>query len=108
MDETKFKILNHYHVIFLIQSSMVGTSILSLPHRLSSMGYSQWWMPLLFGVVANILLIPMIWLALKYRNDTLFAIHEKLFGKWLGKTINVIFLVYFIVVIAAVCASFLE
>ena len=108
MDENKLKVLNRYHVVFLVQNVMVGTSVLSLPNRLSSMGYSQWWMPLLFGVIANIVLIPMIWLGLKYRDDNLFVIHEKLLGKWLGKSINVILLFYFIVVIAAVCASYLQ
>ena len=108
MDENKLKVLNHYHVVFLIQNVIIGTAVLSLPNRLSSMGYSQWWMPLLFGMVANLLLIPMIWLAKKYQNDTLFVIHEKLFGKWVGKTINVILLVYFIVVVAAVCSSYLQ
>lgn len=108
MDDNKLKTLNHYHVIFLVQNVMVGTAVLSLPNRLSSMGYSQWWMPLLFGVVANICLIPMVWLGLKYREDTLFSIHEKLFGKWVGKTINVILLLYFIVVVAAVTAGFLQ
>jgi spore germination protein AB len=108
MDDNKLKVLNHYHVVFLIQNVIIGTSVLSLPHRLSSMGYSQWWMPLLFGVVANLLLIPMIWLVKQYPNDTLFVIHEKLFGKWVGKTINAILLVYFIVVLAAVSSSFIQ
>ena len=108
MDNNKLKVLNRYHVVFLVQNVIIGTSLLSLPNRLSSMGYSQWWMPLLFGVIANVLLVPMIWLGLKYRHDTLFIIHEKLFGKWVGKTINVILLLYFIVLIAAVCASYLE
>ncbi|WP_342505755.1 GerAB/ArcD/ProY family transporter [Sporosarcina sp. FSL K6-2383] len=108
MDKDKFKVLNRYHVVFLVQNVMVGTSILSLPNRLSSMGYSQWWMPLLFGVIANIVLIPMIWLALKYRDDHLFAIHEKLLGKWLGKSINIFLVAYFVVIIAAVCASYIQ
>ncbi|WP_246880348.1 GerAB/ArcD/ProY family transporter [Sporosarcina sp. 6E9] len=106
--DNKLKVLNHYHVVFLIQNVIIGTSLLSLPNRLSSMGYSLWWMPLLFGVVANLLLIPMIWLVRKYPNDTLFVIHEKLFGKWAGKTINAILLVYFIIVIAAVCSSYIR
>ena len=54
MDKNKFKVLNSYHVVFLVQNVIVGTTVLSLPNRLSSMGYSQWWMPLLFGVIANI------------------------------------------------------
>lgn len=102
------KNLNHYHVIFLIQNVIVGTTVLSLPNSLSSMGYSQWWMPLLFGIAANLLLIPIIWLGLQYSEDTLFSIHEKLFGKWIGKFINIILLVYFIIIISAVCSSYIE
>lgn len=108
MVEPKLKTLNHFHVIFLIQNVIIGTSVLSLPNRLSSMGFSQWWMPLLFGVIANLLLIPMIWLGLKYREDTLFIIHEKLLGKWIGKTINSILILYFIIIVSAVCASYIE
>lgn len=108
MDMNKAKVLNRYHVIFLIQNVIVGTSVLSLPNRLSAMGYSQWWMPLLFGVVANLLLIPIIWLGLQYKDDTLFDIHEKLFGKWIGKVINTMLLLYFIVIISAVCSSYIE
>ena len=108
MDNTKLKVLNSYHVVFLVQNVIVGTTVLSLPNRISAMGYSQWWMPLLFGIIANIALIPMIWLGLKYTDDNLFAIHEKLLGKWLGKSLNVVLLVYFIIVIAAVCASYFQ
>ena len=50
----------------------------------------------------------MIWLGLKYRDDNLFVIHEKLLGKWLGKSINTVLLFYFIIVIAAVCASYFQ
>ena len=108
MDKNKLKVLNSYHVVFLVQNVIVGTVVLSLPNQLSSMGYSQWWMPLLFGVIANIALIPMIWIGLKYRDDNLFVIHEKLLGKWLGKSINVVLLIYFIIVIAAVCANYFQ
>ncbi|MBO0602326.1 GerAB/ArcD/ProY family transporter [Sporosarcina sp. E16_3] len=108
MDKNKFKVLNSYHVVFLVQNVIVGATVLSLPNRLSSMGYSQWWMPLIFGVIANIALIPIIWLGLKYRDDNLFVIHEKLLGKWLGKSINTVLLFYFIIVIAAVCASYFQ
>lgn len=108
MDKNKFKVLNGYHVVFLIQNVMVGTGVLSLPNRLSSMGYSQWWMPLLFGIIVNVALIPMIWLGLRYHHDNLFVIHEKLLGKWLGKSINAFLLVYFIIVLAAVISSYLQ
>jgi spore germination protein AB len=108
MDKDKLKVLNNYHVIFLIQNVMIGTTVLALPNRLSSMGYSQWWMPLMFGILANLVILPMIWLGRNYPQDNLFVIHEKLLGKWLGKIINVFLLMYFVVVIAAVCDRYMQ
>lgn len=108
MDQNQAKRLNGYHVVFLAQNVMMGTTILSLPHLLSSVGYSQWWFPLMFALIANLLLIPMIWLASKYSAHNLFVIHEKLLGKWLGKSINIFLIFYIIVLIGAVCEGYLE
>ncbi len=107
MDDNQTKQLNGYHVVFLVQNVMIGSTVLSLPNLLSSVGYSQWWFPLMFAFIANLLLFPMIWLASKYSADNLFAIHEKLLGKWVGKSINSILIIYLIVVIAAVCEGYL-
>ncbi|CAM5207115.1 Spore germination protein B2 OS=Lysinibacillus sphaericus OX=1421 GN=gerBB PE=3 SV=1 [Lysinibacillus sphaericus] len=57
--KSKKKLLNAYHVVFLAQSVMIGTGILSLPQQLSSLGYSQALMPLIFGVIASVTLYPM-------------------------------------------------
>ena len=108
MDVTKKKILNGYHVIFLVQNIMVGMGLLSLSNSLSPVGYSQWWFPILFGIIANITLIPMIWLALQYRDDDLFDIHEKLLGKWIGKMLNGFLIIYATILFAAVIQNYLE
>ena len=108
MDVTKKKILNGYHVIFLVQNSLVGMGLLSINNSLSPLGYSQWWVPLLFGVIANLTLIPMIWLGLQFKDDDLFTIHEKLLGKLVGKSLNFVLLLYAIVLFAAVLESYLE
>lgn len=108
MDVTKKKILNGYHVIFLVQNIMVGMGLLSLSNSLSPVGYSQWWFPILFGIIANITLIPMIWLALQYRDDDLFDIHEKLLGKWIGKMLNGFLIIYATILFAAVIQNYLD
>ena len=108
MDVTKKKILNGYHVIFLVQNIMVGMGLLSLSNSLSPVGYSQWWFPILFGIIANITIIPMIWLALQYRDDDLFDIHEKLLGKWIGKMLNSFLILYATILFAAVIQNYLE
>ena len=107
-DDNSTKILNGYHVVFLVQNVMIGVALLTLPNLLSSVGYSQWWLPLLFALIANLLVIPMIWLLSRYKEDNLFAIHEKLLGKWLGKSINVLLVVYLLVLIASVSEGYLD
>ncbi|QBP42316.1 GerAB/ArcD/ProY family transporter [Paenisporosarcina antarctica] len=108
MDVTKKKVLNGYHVVFLVQNVMIGMGLLSFNQVVSPLGYSQWWIPLFFGVLANITLIPMVWLALQYKEDDLFDIHEKLLGKKIGKLLNILLIVYVVLVIASVLQNYLD
>ncbi|AHN21346.1 MULTISPECIES: GerAB/ArcD/ProY family transporter [Lysinibacillus] len=106
--KSKKKLLNAYHVVFLAQSVMIGTGILSLPQQLSSLGYSQALMPLIFGVIASVTLYPMIWINSKFPNDNLFRINEILLGKWLGKCINLFFVIQFLVFIAGIISNYMH
>ncbi len=108
MGATNVKMLNRYHVIFLAQSVMVGTGILSLPQKLSAMGYTQWFMPVIFGLVATLTLWPMVWLCSKYPNDHLFRINEILLGKVLGKGLNFLFVIQFIIFSAGIISNYMH
>ncbi|MFA1736637.1 GerAB/ArcD/ProY family transporter [Lysinibacillus fusiformis] len=108
MSTANLKMLNRYHVIFLAQSIMIGTGILSLPQKLSAMGYTEWFMPILFGVVATLTLWPMVWLCSKYPNENLFRINEILLGKVLGKVINLFFVLQFIVFSAGIISNYMH
>ncbi|WP_026478411.1 GerAB/ArcD/ProY family transporter [Alkaliphilus transvaalensis] len=102
MDRGKLKKLNGYHVVFLVQSAMAGIGVLSLPNSLSPVGYNQWIIVLIMGVIASITLFPMVALCLKYPEDTLFTIHKKLLGKWFGKLATFIWIIYGILGLARV------
>ncbi|PPA70781.1 GerAB/ArcD/ProY family transporter [Jeotgalibacillus proteolyticus] len=108
MDNNKRKKLNGYHVVFLVQNTMVGLGLLSLPNKLNSMGYSQWWLPLLLGVIANLTLIPMIWLFLRYPTENLYTLNEKLLGKWFGKFVNLFLVLYLIIFISSIVEGYLD
>ncbi|NYF25471.1 GerAB/ArcD/ProY family transporter [Sporosarcina sp. JAI121] len=108
MDQNQTKVLNGYHVVFLVHLVMSGNILLTLPNLLSPLGFSQWWFPLLFGVIANLLLIPMIWIALKYKQHNLFAIHELLLGKWLGRSLNGFLILYAVLTLASVVEGYLD
>jgi spore germination protein (amino acid permease) len=107
MDKGKYKKLNNYHVIFLINGAMTGLGALYLSRDLSPMGYNQWVMLLIFGIVANIAIIPMIKLGLKYPSNNLFEINEKLLGKLLGKIVNIIIIIYGILIVITVSKGYL-
>ena len=105
---TNQKVLKSYHVIFLVQSIMFSTGVLSLPQRLSSMGYSQIWVPILFGVITSLLLWPMMWIGTKYQDKNLFYINEDLLGKWVGKFINILIVLHFIIFATAITSHYME
>lgn len=104
----KLKVLNGMHVIFLTQNIMFGAGVLSLPEMLSSLGYSQSWMPILFGIIACLTLWPMIWICSKYENDNLFRINEKLLGKWFGKSMNVFIILVYTIFLSSVISNYME
>ncbi|UFJ38940.1 spore germination protein [Brevibacillus humidisoli] len=108
MDKGRFRKLNRYHVIFLVHQSMAGAAVLSLPHALSPVGYNQWWVVLLMGVIAQVTLLPIYWLCIRYPDDDLFAIHRKLLGTWLGQLLNIVLISYLIVSVSAVLMSYVR
>ncbi len=87
---------------------MIAMGLLSFPYQLSAVGYSQWWLPIFFGIIANVTIIPMIWLAGKYKEDSLFKIHEILFGRIMGKTINMVLIIIGCILMAATVERYLE
>ncbi len=108
MDKGQLRKLNAYHVLFLVQNTMIGVNLLTLPHNMSEAGYDQWWIPLLMGVIAQVTLLPMVWLCRRYPDDTLFTMNEKLLGKWLGWACNVILLLYALLNVAAVSEGYIR
>ncbi|MCK1996882.1 spore germination protein [Psychrobacillus psychrodurans] len=108
MSPKNLKVLGVYHVIFLVQNTMVGTGLLSAPQRLSVLGYSQVLMPIYFGIIATITLWPMVWICSQYKGDNLFRINELLLGKWMGKGINVLIVLHFTLLIAAIISNYMN
>ncbi|MDF2067670.1 GerAB/ArcD/ProY family transporter [Bacillus sp. Cr_A10] len=108
MSTNKRKLLNDYHVVFLAQSAMFGTGILSLPQRLSSLGYSEAFFPLVLGIIASLTLWPMIWIMSKFPNENLFRINELLLSKWIGKSINIFFVLQFTLFLAAIISNYMQ
>ncbi len=102
------KILNKYHVIFLVQSSMIGVGLLTLPQLLSPLGISQAFAPLLFGLIATVIFWMITWLLRRFPNDNIFQINEKLLGKFIGKIVNIFIVVEYLFLIAGIINNYMH
>lgn len=108
MDQGSNRKLNSFHVVFLVQNVLIGVNLLSLPHDLIGVGSDMWWYPALLGPICWLTVLPMVWVCSRYPEDSLFRINEKLLGKWLGSSINLVFILYALATVAAVAEGYLR
>lgn len=108
MDNGKMQTLNDYHVIFLVQNVMIGIGLLSFPHTMSPIGYDLWWMPVVYGFIAQISLFFMVRVGLAFPGQSLYEINESLLGTWIGRILNIIIMFYGLFEVAAVSETYLR
>ncbi|WP_088293041.1 GerAB/ArcD/ProY family transporter [Bacillus mycoides] len=82
--------------IVLINGMQVGTGVLSLPRVLAEKAGTDGWIAILIGwIFSTISGIFIVKTAAKYPEDTLYEILIRFFGKIIGKTLVVIYMMYF-------------
>jgi spore germination protein (amino acid permease) len=83
--------------LFVIQTQ-VGVGVLSMPFSVFDAGAKTdgWISILLGGLAVQIIIFVYMFLAKRYPTSNLYVILEGVFGKWLGKLLILIHVVYFI------------
>lgn len=82
--------------------------MITFPHDVSPVGYGGWIMPLVYGIVIQLLLLLFFKLLKYYPNHTLFEINTLLLGKVAGNFINFMIFIYAILVIFRVIKSYVH
>ncbi|MFP3419302.1 endospore germination permease [Bacillus sp. SIMBA_154] len=86
--------------VFFIIQSQIGVGILALPHLLmKDMGHDGWMTIILAGLFIQIINTIFIYIIHKYPDTSFFQTLINVFGKWIGRTLIVLYTVYF----ASVC-----
>jgi spore germination protein KB len=84
--------INSYQFLVLVTLFTVGTSILTIPPDLSEKAHQDAWISAILGTGIGLLII---WLfctiAQWFPHLTFIQINEKLFGKWVGKAVSLLF-----------------
>lgn len=101
MNKYSFNQISLKQYIFIIYKTQVGIGVLSLPRDLAKTGGTDGWISILLGWILSILLsLIIIKIMEKNPEKTLFELLSKYFGKWVGKSLYVLWILY-----AALAAS---
>ncbi|MGG1576172.1 GerAB/ArcD/ProY family transporter, partial [Fictibacillus sp. NRS-1165] len=97
-----------YFVFYLIHSTQIGVSILGFERYIAKdAGYDAWISIIISGVSINMLIWIIYQILNKGKND-LAAIHMDLFGKTVGRLMNLYFVVYFTLFAITILRTYLE
>lgn len=96
MKQPMFNDITLLQYIFIINGVQVGVGVLTLPRDIASIAGTSGWISILLGwVISLIASFIMILIMKKHPTDTIFELLVRYFGKWIGKAISIIWILYF-------------
>ncbi|MGM0845801.1 MAG: GerAB/ArcD/ProY family transporter [Bacillota bacterium] len=100
--------ISPFIVLFLIHSTQVGVGILGFQRIIAkSAGYDAWISVIIAGLLTNVILIFIFKIVQSGGGDIIEA-NRTAFGKWIGKAVDVIYIIYFCMVAVTVCRTYVE
>ncbi|HET7578886.1 MAG TPA: GerAB/ArcD/ProY family transporter [Bacillales bacterium] len=85
-----------YQFFFLFIQTEIGVSILSLPYVVFLLAHNDGWISMLLaGAITQILILILWMLCRRFRSSSIYVVSRKLFGKWIGSLLIIIYSVYF-------------
>ncbi|MDQ0916101.1 GerAB/ArcD/ProY family transporter [Paenibacillus sp. V4I5] len=91
--------ISRFQLFFLIIKTQIGIGLLSLPSKIQSTAKGDAWISVLIAGVAIQLLLFVYWhLLKKFPNHTLREITVRMLGPYMGKALNLLYYVFFIVI----------
>lgn len=89
--------LTNKNLFFLIIQAQIGIGILTLPYVLYSEVQQDAWISLLIaGAIAQIVIVILVRLSKVSLKENLYEINSNLLGKFLGRALNLCYVLYFI------------
>lgn len=107
--EQQAPILGKTQLFWFFVHAQIGVGLFSLPNHIYQYAQSDGWLSLLLaGVIVQIVIYVLYLLHKRYPHDSIFAICEKVFGKWIGKVFIALLIVYFFILAGLVLKGFTQ
>ena len=95
MNKYSFNQISLIQYIFIIFETQVGIGVLSLPHDLAETAGTDGWISIILGWMVSMLLSLVIIRIMKKNPEyTLFDLLSNYFGKWVGKGLTAVWILF--------------
>ncbi|MED1722373.1 GerAB/ArcD/ProY family transporter [Brevibacillus parabrevis] len=93
----------------MVHAVQIGVGMLGFQRVIAKeSGHDAWISVVMAGLVTQLTVWVIVKTLQKYRSADLYGIQEDVFGKWLGKSLGVIFIVYFLTAASIVLRNYIE
>ena len=98
-----------FYVFFLIASMQIGVGILGVPRIVYLEAEHDGWISILLSYFYIVLVVwTMVYILRQYKNADILGIQVDLFGKWIGKILGTIYLIYFTIGLLSILITYIE
>ncbi|MCR8641308.1 spore germination protein [Paenibacillus sp. N1-5-1-14] len=98
-----------YMLLFLICNAQIGVGIFGFQRFVyKAAQHDAWISVILAGIATHISVWIMVTTLRKHQSLDLYEIHQKLFGRWIGGGISILFLVYFLSNMTTIIRTYIE
>ncbi len=98
-----------FYLFFIITSIQVGVGIMGAPMFIFKEAEQDSWLSIIiaFGYVLLVLFV-MFRILGQYENADIFGIQVDIFGRWLGKLLGIIYIIYFTAALLSVILTYID
>ncbi|MBP1947379.1 GerAB/ArcD/ProY family transporter [Virgibacillus litoralis] len=98
-----------FYLFFIITSIQVGVGIMGAPMYIFTEAEQDSWLSIIIAFVYVLLVIFVMFRILEqYENADIFGIQVDIFGKWLGKILGTLYIIYFAAALLSVILTYID
>lgn len=101
--------IRSYLVFFIIVGVQIGVGILSIPRFIFEEARQDAWISVIIAFIYMAIVLTIMFAILgKYKNADIFGIQVDVFGKWIGKFLGTIYILFFLAEFLSVLLTYIE
>src|SRR5690625_1864563 len=101
--------LRAFYMFFVISTAQIGIGILGLPKYIFLDAKQDSWISVLIAMAYMLLVIAtMLYILKQYENADIFSIQVDLFGKWIGKALGTLYILFLISGLAIALKTYIQ